>query len=115
MAAAAGQPPGDVGRVLGVVKDQEPPPPLPQLPQDRRPHRLHACPGLHTVQRRAQSGELVPDQPGHLSVDPPGQVVDSGEPVRVLDRQLSFANPAHALERLHHRLVPGQQPFPHRH
>ena len=115
MPTTAGQPPGDFGRVLGVVEYKQPPAPLPQLPQHRRPHRLHARPGLHTAQRHAQGGELIADQSGLLGVDPPGQVVGPGEPVRVLDRQLGLAHPAHPLERLHHRPVPGQQPLPHRH
>ena len=111
-------PPGshgrDVGGVLGVVEDQQPPAALAQVGQHRRPHRLAARPGLDAAQRRAQGGELVADQPGLLGVDPPGHVVVGGEPVRVLDRQLGLAHPAHALQRLHHRPVPGQQPVPHR-
>ena len=114
MPAPARQPPSDVSGFLGVVEDQQPPPPLPQLPQHRRPHHLHARPGLNTAQRRAQRGELIADQPGLLGVDPPGQVIAVGEPVRVLDRQLGLAHPGLALQRLHHRPIPGQQPLPHR-
>ena len=73
------------------------------------------APACDASQRSAQGGELVADQPGLLGVDPPGQVIGSGEPVRVLDRQLGLAHPAHPVQRLHHRLVPGQQPLPHRH
>ena len=75
---------------------------------------LGACPGLDAAQRGAQGGELVADQPGLLGIDPPGHVIVVGEPVRVLDRQLGLAHPAHALQRLHHRRVPGQQPVPDR-
>ena len=49
MPAPTGQPLRDVSGGLSVVEDQQPPPPLPQLPQDRRPHHLHACPSLHTA------------------------------------------------------------------
>ena len=115
MTAAARQPGSDVGGVLGVVEDQQPPPPLPQLSQYHRPHRLGACPGLQAPQRCPQRGDLVADQVGLLGVDPPGQVIGPGEPVRVLGRELGLAHPAHPLERLHHRPVPGQQPLPHRH
>ena len=114
MPGPAGQPRADVGGVLGVVEDQQPPAALVQVGQHRRPDRLGACPGLDAAQRGAQGGELVADQPGLLGVDPPGHVIAVGEPVRVLDRQLGLAHPAHALQRLHHRRVPGQQPVPHR-
>ena len=112
MPGAARQPRRHVAGVLGVVEDQQPPAPPPQLAQHRRPHRLRARPGLDTAQRGAQRGELVADQPGLLGVDPPGQVVGPGEPVRVLDRQLGLAHPAHPVQRLHHRPVPGQQRAP---
>ena len=75
----------------------------------------HPRPGLHTAQRCAQRRELVTDQPALLGIHPPGQLVGAGEPVGVLGRQLGLAHPAHPLERLHHRRVPGQQPLPDRH
>ena len=55
------------------------------------------------------------DEPSLLGVHPPGQVIVPGEPVGVLGGQLGLAHPAHPLKGLHHRLVPGQQPLPHRH
>ena len=110
----AGQPRADVGGGLGVVEDQQPPAALPQFPQHRRPHSLGACPGLDAAQRGAQGGELVADQPALLGVHPPRHVIVRREPVRVLDRQLGLAHPAQALQRLHHRPVPGQQPVPDR-
>ena len=70
--------------------------------------------GLDASQREPERGDLVADQPGLLGVDPPGQVVGPGEPVRVLGGQLGLAHPAHAVQRLHHRRVPAQQPVPHR-
>jgi len=115
MPAAARQPRCHIGRVLGVVEDQQPPAPLPQLGQHHRPHHLRACLSFNASQREPQSGDLVPDQPALLGVDPPGQVIGSGEPVRVLGRQLGLTHPAHPMQRLHQRLLPGQQPLPHRH
>jgi len=54
-----------------------------------------------------------PDQARRLGIDPPHQVIVACESVRVLDRQLCFAHPAHAIQRLHYRPVPRQQRFPH--
>ena len=113
MPAAARQPRRHVRGVLGVVEDQQPPAAVPQLGQHRRPHRLGPGPGLHAPQRKAEGGDLVPDQPALLGVDPPGQAIGCGEPVRVLGRQLGLAHPAHPVQRLHHRVVPGQQLLPH--
>ena len=115
MARPARQPPGDISGFFGVVEDQQPPPPLAQVGQHRRPHLLGACPRLDTAERGAQGGELVADQPALLGVDPPAQLIGPGKPVRILDRQLGLAHPAHPLQRLHHRLFPAQQPVPHRH
>ena len=75
--------------------------------------RIASVPAWNASQRQAEGGDLVPDQPALLGVDPPGQVVGPGEPVRVLGRQLGLAHPAHPVQRLHHRRVPGQQPLPH--
>ena len=100
--------------MLGVVEDQQPPAALVQVGQHRRPDLAGACPGLDAAQRGAQGGELVADQPALLGIDPPSHVIIGGEPVRVLDRQLGLAHPAHALQRLHHRRLPGQQPVPDR-
>ena len=111
--AAARQPRCHVRGVLGVVEDQQPPAAVPQLGQHRRPHRLGPGPGLHASQRKAKGGDLVPDQPALLGVDPPGQVIGPGEPVRVLGCQLGLAHPTHPVQRLHHRLIPGQQLLPH--
>ena len=113
MPAAARQPRGHVRGVLGVVEDQQRPAAVPQLGQHRRPHRLGPGPGLHASQRQAKSGDLIPDQPALLGVDPPGQVIGPGEAVRVLGGQLGLAHPAHPVQRLHHRLIPGQQLLPH--
>ena len=114
MPGPAGKPPGDVGGILGIVEDQQPPAALVQVGQHRRPHLPGARPGLDAPQRHPEGGELVPDQPGLLGVDPPRHLIAAGEPVRVLNRQLGLAHPAHTLQRLHHRPVPGQQPAPHR-
>ena len=113
MPAAPGQPRCHVRGIPGVVEDQQPPAALPQLGQHCCPHRLGPGPVLHASQRMPEGGDLVPDQPALLGIDPPGQVVGPGEPVRVLGRQLGLAYPAHPVQRLHHRPVPGQQPLPH--
>ena len=116
MPAAARQPPGDVGGVSRRCRRPAATGPAPAA-RPAPPPAPPPCPPRPATQpsSRAQRGELVPDQPGLLGVDPPGQVIVPGEPVRVLDRQLGLAHPAHALQRLHHRPVPGQQPLPHRH
>ena len=110
---AAGQPWCHICGVLGVVEDQQRPAAVPQLGQHRRPHRLGPGPRLHASQRKTEGGDLVPDQPAFFSVDPPGQAVGPGEPVRVLRCQLGLAHPTHPVQRLHHRLIPGQQLLPH--
>lgn len=61
MPATARQPPGDAGGILGVVEHQQPPSPLPQLPQHRRPHHLNTRPRLDTAQRGTQGSKLIPD------------------------------------------------------
>ena len=114
MPGPAGQPRPDRGGGLGIVEDQQPPATVVQVGQHRRPHGVCARPGLDAAQRGAQGGELVADQPGLLGIHPPGHVIAVGEPVRVLDRQLGLAHPAHALQRLHPRVVPGLQLVPHR-
>ena len=115
MPGPARQHPRHILRPAGVIEDQQPPVPLPQLGQHRPPRRRQPRPGLGAAQLRGQPGQLLPDQPRGLGVDPPHQVIAAREPVRVLDRQLRLADPAHAVQRLHHRPVPGQQRLPHRH
>ena len=93
MSAAARQPRSHVSGVGGVIEDEQPPVPCPQLGQHHRPHHLDPGSGLHAAQREPDRSELVADKPGRLGVDPPGQVVGSGETVRVLDRQLRLSTP----------------------
>ena len=109
MPAPARQPRPDIIRLRGVI---EPPaatrptragPAAPPRAPPRSPPRPRRTPARRPARRPA------PDQPSPVGVDPPGQVIGPGELVRVLDRELGLAHPAHPLQRLHHRLIPGQQ------
>ena len=61
MPAATGQPFGDIGGILGIVEDQQPPAPVSQFGQHRRPQHRSASPGMNASQLSSEGGELVTD------------------------------------------------------
>jgi hypothetical protein len=115
MPCAPGQPLPQVTRPFGIVENQQPPLQLSQLPHHHRPYRVERYAGLDATQLGPQGSELLPDQLGLLSIDPPSQVISPGEPVRVLDRQLGLPDTTHPMQGLHHRPIAAEQPLPHRH
>jgi hypothetical protein len=66
--APARQPGPDVDGSLGVVEHQQPPSPLAQLAQNRRPYHLGSRSRPYPSKCRAERGELVADQPALLGV-----------------------------------------------
>lgn len=114
MPAAAWKPGLYVGRDFRIVEHQQPPVPAVHVSQQVQSHSLSARSGLDAAQRQAEGGELFPDQPGLLSIDPPRHAVTVSEQVRILNRQLGLAHPGHALESLHHRPVVQLQLLAHR-
>ena len=94
-------------RILGVVKNQQPP--AVRLPARQRLHDraggvgsgrdVQAESGAELRQREFDFGDL-------LGGDPPNHVVGRAESVRVLDRDLGLPDTAHALQR--DRTGPGQ-------
>ena len=84
MPAPARQPPGDLSGILGIIEDQQPPAPDPQLGQYRGPHTLRPRATFHTLQLGAKGGELIPDKPALLAIDPPCQVIGPSKPACVL-------------------------------
>src|ERR1700677_4102765 len=113
MAISSRQPRGQVDGRFGVVKDQQPLSPPPQLGQRRLAGGI-GQPGsrLYAAQVLPQFRELAANQPGLVRTDPPHHVIAVREAVRVLHGQLRLADPAYSLQRLHGRPVPGQQPGP---
>jgi hypothetical protein len=103
---AAGQPAGDIRRLLDIVQDQQPSLALVQRAQQRSPDRLHGRARCGAAQRVRQRGELFAEQACLFGVDPPHHLVLGGEPVGVLDRELRLPDATHAAQRLDHGVVP---------
>ena len=103
MSATPGQIPGQCRRVLGIVKDQQPPVPLPQYPQQPGHRRGHGVGDGRQTQSVSQLRQPVGHQRWLLRRDPPHHVVLGPVTVGVLDGQRGLADPTHPVQGLHHR------------
>lgn|GEM_PF-6557544 len=104
VAAATEAPPG-------APRALTPEPLRPLRPEDTG--RRGLPPQRAAPKTRSQSGQQLDstDQASFLRVDPPRQVIGTGIPVGVLERHLTLAHPAQAVQRLHHRRPTATQPL----
>lgn len=99
MPLAGRQMPGEVGRVYGVVEDDQPARPGAQVVEERLYRLLLGGLGGGTVDEPCERGQLRRDLP--VGLHPPHQLVLPAEPVRVLDGQLGLAHPDPSAEGQH--------------
>ncbi len=92
---------GAAPRVFGVVEHQQPPLPVRQRTQQPGHGHGGADGRVGQVEGLGQSGQLIRDQGRVFGGHPPGHVVVVAVAVGVLDRGGGFADPAHAVHRLH--------------
>ena len=112
MSGSIDQEPGQRVGVLGVVEDQQPPPPLPQRSRQPRHADLGRSLGRDEIQGPGQPGQLIGDQIRILSAHPPGDVVVIAVAVGILDRGRGLADPAHAVQGVQRRRPTAQQRLP---
>ena len=117
--------------ILSVIKDQQPPVPLPQYPQQPRYRRRGGVGEARHTQSVRQLRQPSRHQRGLLGRDPPHHVILRPVPVGVLNGQRGLPDPTHPVQCPHHRrrtlslqrgmergeqrLPPGEHRIPGRH